>query len=85
MGLDSLEFVLELEKEFNFRAEDEKWAQVHIIKDIIDLIWEHCDREKFETKESVEAKFKEVFQRCFGIKDEEYDSNKSIVNDYGID
>lgn len=85
MGLDSVEFAFELEKAFEIRLDDDKWAKVHNIKDIIELIWENCDRQKFPNKESVELKFKEVFQRCFLIKEYEYDVNKSITHDYGID
>ena len=85
MGLDTVELVMEIETKFDIRVDDTIWAKTETVEEILEVVWEHCDKQIYMDKNLVAEQLKALIIDCLGISEKNYGLDKSIVKDFGVD
>jgi hypothetical protein len=63
MGLDSVELLMEIEKEFSIRVEDREAEMVRTVQDLYDLVWMTIQRKARNHNESASISKNIAFSR----------------------
>ena len=84
MGLDTVDLVMKIEKEFSFEVPDQRWEQVVTVQDMYDVVWEFAGS-KLIDKDSMVAKINLILIDHIGCEPGEIAPEKSLTSDLGLD
>ena len=86
MGLDTVEFVMEIEEEFSITISDEDAAELGIVGDLAEYVYR---RIKGTDKEGMYAevlgRIIEMLEENYGIRKGTANATSHVVNDLGLD
>ncbi len=90
MGLDSVELVMAIEKEFDIEIPDEKAAKLDTVGKLYQYVIENyntvpSDTERLTFEAEVWERVKKVIVYQLGIKPEQVTKEASFVYDLGVD
>lgn len=86
MGLDSVEFVLQVEEEFGIIIDDGDAERFRIVKDIVDYILKKkYPQQEDEFRHEVFNKMKNMIHNFVGIKEEHIKLESNFISDLDFD
>ena len=84
MGLNMVDLVMKIEKEFSIEVPDQRWEQIITVQDIYDVVWEYAGSKLFD-KEAMIAKINLILIDHIGCGPGEIAPEKSLTSDLGLD
>jgi len=84
MGLDTVDLVLKVEKEFSIEIPDQRWEQVLTVQDMYDVVWEFAGNRLYD-KDAMIEKINLILVDHIGCKPDEIAPEKSLTSDLGLD
>ncbi len=84
MGLDTVELVMKIEKEFSIDVPDPRWERVTTVQDMYDVVWEYAGS-KLVDKDAMINKINLILVDHVGCEPDEISPEKSLTSDLGLD
>ena len=84
MGLNTVDLVMKVEKEFNIEVPDQRWEQVVTVQDMYDVVWEFAGSRLIDKDEMI-AKINSILIDHIGCEPNEIAPEKSLTSDLGLD
>lgn len=84
MGLDSVEWVMEIESEFGVSVPDEVAETFHTPRDAVEWLVRQVDKDEWP-RERVESRVLEISAETFRVKIKKVRLDSHIVDDLGAD
>lgn len=84
MGLDSVEFIMDIEKEFGIRFTDIEAEQIYRVQDLYNAVYEKV-KESGISEEEVQARANKIIHEGIGIPYKDIVPEAIFTNDFGID
>jgi len=84
LGLDTVELIVEMEKQFNIAIPDREAEKIATVGQLSTYILRHQNR-PLKTKEEIDKAVIAIVSACAGIDEEEIELHHSFTNDLGMD